>query len=121
MDIKTDHSDFTFLVCSERSGSNFVTKLMNNHSQICGPSTKHIINPLARNYFRYQPFNALSNWEALLKDILTLFNVPFSIWKSEFTIEELKSNVPQGDLTSLINYFFLKEAKENKKEHLFIK
>lgn len=121
MDIKANQSDFTFLVCSERSGSNFITKLMNNHSQICGPTTKHIINPLARNYFRYQPFSESSNWDALLMDILSLFNVSFSVWKSQFSLEELKENVPQGDLAALINYFFYKEAEANNKSKLFIK
>jgi hypothetical protein len=40
-------------MCSERSGSNFITKVMNGHEDICGPSTKHIINPVARNFYRY--------------------------------------------------------------------
>lgn len=40
MDSITKNINYTFLMCSERSGSNFITKLMNNHSQICGPSTK---------------------------------------------------------------------------------
>lgn len=77
-----------FLLCSERSGSNFITKLMNNHSKVCGPSTKHIINPTARNYFRYQPLTNTENWESLIDDILNLFNVKFSIWTTEFSKHE---------------------------------
>jgi len=109
-----------FLLCSERSGSNFTTKLMNNHSQICGPSTKHIINPLARNSFRYQPFNE-KNWTFLLKDLLNLFNVTFSIWKIDLTLNELKENIETGDLKQLIFYIFNKEAQSHGKSHVFIK
>lgn len=120
MDIAKESKKYTFLLCSERSGSNFIAKLMNNHSKICGPSTKHIINPLARNYFRYQPFNT-TNWESLIDDILNLFNVNFSVWKSSFSKQEILENVPQGNLTELINYFFYNEAKINNKDFLFIK
>ncbi|HET8886993.1 MAG TPA: sulfotransferase [Salinimicrobium sp.] len=121
MDLRNDQSNFVFLACSERSGSNFITKLMNNHSKICGPSTKHIINPLARNYFRYQPLDKKEHWDELLKDVLNLFNVSFSVWKAEFTLDELRSEVETGDLKGLIRYFFDKEAVVNGKKHLFIK
>lgn len=111
---------FIFLMCSERSGSNFITKIMNNHSKVCGPSTKHIINPVARNYFRYQPFTS-GSWERLLEDILNLFKVSFSTWKADFELDELKKNIPQADLSELFKYFFKKEAEANDKEYVFIK
>ena len=110
-----------FLLCSERSGSNFITKLANNHSKICGPSTKHIINPVARNYFRYQPLHKRQNWEALIDDLLNLFNAKFSIWNSAFVREEILNNVEQGHLEDLIRYFFSKETLANNKSFCFIK
>ena len=120
MDLKKKNN-FIFLLCSERSGSNFITKLMNNHSKICGPSTKHIINPVARNYFRYQPLSQSEQWESLIDDVLSLFNVEFSIWKSKFTKQELLESVDYGDLYGLINYFFNKETLLNKKKILLYK
>lgn len=110
-----------FLLCSERSGSNFITKLMNRHSRICGPSPKHLINPVARNYFRYQPLGLRENWEILVNDILNLFNVKFSIWKASYTREELLNEVKYGDLSGLLSYFFRKETECNQKEFCFIK
>lgn len=115
------NQDLIFLLCSERSGSNFITKLMNNHSHICGPSTKHIINPLARNYFRYQPLIQLSNWEALIDDLLKLYQVEFSFWKSEFTKTEILNQIEHGRLDQLIKYFFTKETHINEKSMCFIK
>src|SRR5699024_6329855 len=103
------------------SGSNFVTKLLNGHSNICGPSTKHIINPLARNLFRYEPVEKEKNWDELLKDIYRLLNVSFSIWERSFSLEELKTEVPAGNVKKLIQYIFNEEAKANGKKQVFIK
>src|SRR5699024_4422683 len=82
---------------------------------------KHIINPLARNYFRYQPLTNFNNWQVLLQDILNLYEVSFSVWKAKFTLEELKKAVRPGDIQNLIQYFFEKESMLNEKKHLFIK
>jgi hypothetical protein len=110
-----------FLLCTERSGSNLIVKLLNAHSKVCGPSTKHIINPILRNLFRYGDLTNENNWNELLMDFLNLFNVDFSVWKSDFSIDEIKNNVEKGDYIGLINYIFNKEAKENGKKALFIK
>jgi hypothetical protein len=110
-----------FLMCSERSGSNFITKLLNGHRDICGPSTKHIINPVARNLFRYRPLDKEENWNELLTDIHRLLMVDFSVWKKSFTFEELKSLATPGDIASLIKSIFMEEARANGKKHVFIK
>lgn len=110
-----------FLMCSERSGSNFITKLLNGHNDICGPSTKHIINPVARNLFRYKDLNNRDNWNNLLIDIHRLMSVDFSIWKKEFSLKELQGLAPVGDIQSLIRNIFVAEAKANGKQHVFVK
>lgn len=110
-----------FLLSSERSGSNFITKLMNGHSNICGPSTKHIINPVVRNLFRYEDIKIKKNWEQLVNDIFNLINIEFSIWEHKFTINELLSFAKEGDIKSLISNIFYAEAKANGKQHVFIK
>lgn len=110
-----------FLMCSERSGSNFIAKLLNGHRNICGPSTKHIINPVARNLFRYGDLSDKDNWEELLRDIHRLISVEFSIWKKNFSYEELKNLAVPGDIKSLIQNIFLEEAFANNKQHVFIK
>lgn len=110
-----------FLMCSERSGSNFISKFMNGHSNICGPSTKHIINPLARNIFRYGELNIEDNWDVLLTDIHRLMSINFSIWKKEFSLTELKELAIPGDIKSLIQNIFMEEARANGKQHVFIK
>jgi hypothetical protein len=110
-----------FLMCSERSGSNFITKLLNGHRDVCGPSPKHIINPVARNLFRYKDLSDRSNWNELLKDIHHLINIDFSIWKKNFTLNDLKELSEIGDVQSLIKNIFMEEAKQNGKKNVFIK
>jgi len=110
-----------FLMCSERSGSNFISKLLNGHKNICGPSTKHIINPVARNLFRYGDLSEEKNWEELLEDIHRLMSVNFSIWRKSFSYEELKNLTVPGDIKSLIQNIFLEEALASGKQHVFIK
>lgn len=110
-----------FLMCSERSGSNFIQKLLNGHNNICGPSTKHIINPVARNLFRYGDITKQENWNELLVDIHRLISIDFSIWKKEFSLDDLKEIAPVGDIKSLIKNIFMEEAKANGKQNLFIK
>ena len=87
-----------FLMCSERSGSNFIQKLLNGHNNICGPSTKHIINPVARNLFRYGDLTQKQNWDELLIDIHRLISISFSIWKKEFSLDDLHTLAPIGDI-----------------------
>lgn len=110
-----------FLMCSERSGSNFITKLLNGHKNICGPSTKHVINPVARNLFRYGNLSDSKNWDMLLEDIYSLMSVDFSVWRKKFTISDLRDIAPVGDIKSLIRNIYLDEARENGKQHVFIK
>lgn len=110
-----------FLMCSERSGSNFISKFLNGHSNICGPSTKHIINPVARNLFRYGDLTDKENWNALLIDIHQLMSVDFSVWKKNFQLEDLNLLAVAGDIKSLIQNIFMEEARANGKQHVFIK
>ena len=110
-----------FLMCSERSGSNFITKLMNGHSKVCGPSTKHILNPVARNLFRYEPITDVENWKELVKDIYNLISVSFSVWKRNYTINDLFMMADPGDIAGLLEKIYTSEAKANGKKNVFIK
>lgn len=88
---------------------------------MCNSSTKHIINPVARNLFRYGDLTQKQNWDELLIDIHRLISISFSIWKKEFSLDDLKSLAPIGNVESLIRNIFMEEAKANGKQHVFIK
>tara|TARA_Y100000385_G_scaffold193361_1_gene199995 strand:- start:3601 stop:4596 length:996 start_codon:yes stop_codon:yes gene_type:complete len=110
-----------FLFCTERSGSNLLTKLMNSHSEICGPSTKHLLNPTFRNLHRYEPLNEKINWNEFLCDLLDLYNVDFSSWNSSLTKDELLHSIDNGSVAELFHYIFDKETKSVGKKICFIK
>lgn len=113
--------NFHFLVSSERSGSNFLSKILNSHSDICGPSIKHIINPLAQNLFRYKDLNIKTNKEALIDDLHTLLNIEFSVWKTKQSVDTLRDMFNEGDVADLIKKIFSAEAQAHSKNHICIK
>lgn len=112
---------YTFLMCSERSGSNLITRMLDAHSQVCGPATKHLINPVARNVFRYEPLEEPRHWQALLGDIHALLNAEFSHWRQSFSLADLARLARPGDLPTLIRQIFATEAKAHGKSQVFIK
>ncbi|HEX5686281.1 MAG TPA: sulfotransferase [Ideonella sp.] len=112
---------FSFLMCSERSGSNLITRMLDAHSAICGPATKHLINPVARNAFRYEPLARPTHWQALLEDIHALLNAEFSHWRTNFSLDELARLAESGDLPTLIRRVFAAEAEAHGKTVVFVK
>lgn len=112
---------FAFLMCSERCGSNLITKMLDAHPLICGPATKHLVNPVARNVFRYEPLEQPANWRALLQDIHALLNADFSRWRRSYTLAELASMADPGDLPTLLRRIYADEARANGKQVVFIK
>ncbi len=69
--------DFDFLFCSERSGSNLITKIMNAHPDICGPSPTHALRVFCHQYFRYGDLRNDAHWRVLIDDAGDICRTPF--------------------------------------------
>lgn len=110
-----------FLMCSERSGSNLITKMMDAHRDICGPSPKHLFNPVVRNFFRYEPLDEPAHWGELLDDIDRLLGSDFAQWQCTFNRERLLQLAQPGDLRGLLTGVFQEEALAHGKQHYFVK
>ena len=110
-----------FLICSERSGSNLITRMFDRHSEFCGPSPSHLIRILAKNRVRYGNLELAQNWKTLCADAALLLQNQLGIWKRKFTAEELETRVPEPTLAALIRYVYGQEAQANGKQRLFIK
>lgn len=113
--------EFSFLICSERSGSNLITRMLDGHSRICGPATKHLLNPVARNLFRYEPLTDPGRWQALLADVHALLDADFSCWRTRFSIDDLAELAAPGDVDGLVRAIFGREAASHGKTHVFVK
>lgn len=108
-------------MCSERSGSNLIVQILNAHSTICGPSTKHIISPVARNWYRYGDVQKEHNWQSFLNDICQLINMDFSEWNLQFNPDSLSLDVPDRHHSDVLKTLFRQEARSLGKHILFIK
>ena len=114
--------EFTFLICSERSGSNLITRILNSHSLYCGPSPAHLFRLLCSNRMRYGNLKVDTNWDRLLDDVMALLDVRLSVWKSGWTREELDAAAaPERSLAALLRPIHEAEAKACGKRRLFIK
>lgn len=113
--------DFTFLMCSERSGSNLITKIMDNHPDYCGPSPTHLFRILLSNNVKYGNLENDQNWEAFLKDTTELYNSKMGVWRSQIDFDQLKLIISNRSITNVLKFIYQGEAKANGKSKLFVK
>ncbi|AWM13036.1 hypothetical protein DI487_03595 [Flavobacterium sediminis] len=111
---------FDFLISSERSGSNLITKLIDNHSLYCGPTPPHLLRVFDPVMDKYGNLEEEANWDAFIKDIHDFFYCKIGVWKSDFSKEELKSVAPRT-LANVVRYIYEKEAKAHHKTKVFVK
>lgn len=111
---------FDFLISSERSGSNLITKLIDNHSEYCGPSPTHLFRIFTANIHKYGDLNNNDNWISLVKDIYDVFNYKIGIWNADISLQEL-IDLKKRSLANVLSYIYKKEADKNCKNNLFIK
>ena len=114
-------AQFTFLMCSERAGSNLITRIFDAHPSICGPSPSHLFEILTENLWRYGDLDIDANWQRLVGDAVDILNTKIGVWQTTTTIDELLYTVPSRSLAALTRYVFQKEAEANDKPTLFIK
>lgn len=103
-----------FLICSERSGSNLITRMVDNHPQFCGPSPTHLIRLLVQHRLAYE------NWDDLCGDAAELLATKIGEWRTLPTARDLLEVTPRT-LPSLLHHVFESEARACGKERLFIK
>ena len=112
---------FDFLMCSERSGSNLITKVMNGHPDICGPFPSHLFRTFCLNYYRYGDLSIDSNWEALLSDMVFYLNRIPADWKTTITLDVLRDRVKERSLAAIGRVVYEYEAEAHGKKQLFVK
>lgn len=112
---------FDFLACSERSGSNLVTRILDSHSAICGPSPTHLHRYLLRFASGYGDLRRTEAWRALVADAVRLFDAKLGEWRARVTSEEIESRVRQRSVRGIVSYVYEKELRLSGKRALFVK
>lgn len=112
---------FDFLVCSERSGSNLITKMVNAHPDICGPFPSHVFLTFLRNYYRYGDLSIDRNWMCLVEDIASYMGEKFAVWKTTLDVEKLLELNLRRTLADAARAFYEAEARHFGKSRLFVK
>lgn len=112
---------FDFLICSERSGSNLITKILNAHKQVCGPFPSHLFRIFTENYHRYGDLALDANWHVFLEDVSDYMASIFATWKTHLSADELRSRVTERSLAAVGRACYEHEAMAHGKSHLFVK
>lgn len=112
---------FTFLLCSERSGSNLISKLVDAHSEFIGPAPTHMVRLFAQNILNYGDLDRDDNWSVLLGDVVESLGSQLGKWQKEFTIDNLWSGVGERSLRAIIRYVYESEARAQGKRQVFLK
>ena len=113
--------EFTFLMCSERSGSNLITRLLDSHSHYCGPSPTHLFRILLDHRDRYGDLSDDGNWSRLVGDAVELFNTQIGVWRTTWDPARLAAATPRRTLGALLATIYGAEAEAHGKPRIFIK
>lgn len=112
---------FDFLICSERSGSNLITKIVDGHPAACGPFPSHMMRTFCPHYYLYGEMENEDNWANLTGDVADYLGSIFAQWESSVTAEELRAGCPRRTLADIVRYVYEKEARTRGKERVFVK
>jgi len=112
---------FDFLVCSERSGSNLITKIMDAHPNVCGPFPSHILSYFAPNLYRYGDLSQDENWRCLLEDVVFFLEKGQSLWLSKISVDQLIGQTTRRSLAEIYRVVYEREAEANEKQRIFAK
>ena len=109
------------LMCSERSGSNLITRMMGAHPDICSPAPSHLIRLLAENRSRYGDLAVDQNWKRMLSDAAEILQTQLGHWQQKWSAADLHQAVPDRSLIALVRHLFQAEADAAGTSRLFIK
>ncbi len=109
-----------FLLCSELSGSNLITRMVDNHPQYCTPSPAHLIRLLAPYEAAYGDLTRDDPWRRLCADTADILATTLSPWRTTPTAAELQARVPDRTLPALLRHVFADEVAAHGKSELFV-
>jgi hypothetical protein len=112
---------FTFLACSERSGSNLLTAMLNSHPAVCAPPPSHLVRLFVTNQSNYGDLKRCENWRILVSDILMCQASMLGRWESQTSPHDF--NVPdcQRSIATALRIVYEREASVSEASTVFVK
>ena len=117
----TGRDTFTFLMCSERSGSNLLSRMCDAHPRLCAPTPAHLVRVLGENRHRYGDPDDGGSWRRLLTDAADLLATTVAPWRTSWTIAALDAAADGRSLGGLLRGILGAEAAAAGKTRLFLK
>lgn len=113
--------NFSFLLCSERSGSNLITRMAGAHPEISAPSPVHLFRLFAANLHRYGDISRDAEWRTLVGDVVQLFDAKSGRWRTQFEAGMLARDVTTRSLAALLTAMYTAEAGAIGRTRVFVK
>ena len=117
----TNTDEFTFLLSSDRSGSNLCLRLLDAHSDFCAPPTSQLFPVLTKFLSNYESLKTDDNWGALIEDTSELHKAGYGQWKNYEDIQFLRLANEERSLALILKTLYRAEAKAHHKSRLFVK
>ncbi|WP_323760971.1 sulfotransferase [Maricaulis sp.] len=112
---------YTFLICSERSGSNLITSLMSGHPQFSGPPPTHMFRLFGLNSGHYLPFDHAAR-RRFLADFHAARATILGDWNTSFSLEELEGVCGQSQsMASAFDFMYRRECASEGASRAFVK
>ncbi len=102
---------FAFLFCSERSGSNLITSIMNGHGEVSGPPPSHLFRLFGLNAWRYQPLQDDENWHAFLADLTEAKKWMIGEWESTTDATIIDAACPDKTIAQAFEHLYAGERR----------
>jgi hypothetical protein len=106
-----------FILSSERSGTNLLRLLLDNHSMIHGPRAPHLLNTFVPVYphYKVKPLGM----DRLLNDIESIVNDPFIDWNVDFS--SIKVDLNDMSFLNIWDSVYQTKLRDSGKEFILCK
>jgi len=113
--------DLIFLMCTERCGSNLLTRMMDAHPEVAGPPPTHAFRTFSQNLLRYSDLSRDEHWLDLTRDLADLLANQLGAWKTTAPAAEIRALAHERSLAAALRFVYEREALAHGKRALFIK
>lgn len=105
------------ILASERSGTNLLRVLLNNHKDICGPIAPHFFNTFYPTLSKYGDLENKQNSLLLLNHMIRLANHKFHDWKFNINVDEIIEKYNVNSYETAFDAVYQERAMLSGKKH----